>query len=229
VSASVTLDRWFPSFATLDREHRSRRRYTGVFAVLLTFSHLQAHRVDQDEQDARNVDEDAEKCSDNIERVQSRGVQEGGEINQTKAPATPVWQGHSLFWGISLKLRRIDECVNRCGQCQRDYQNADPLLRRELGWRRDWSSGDNCKTNNLCVCRVDRGVRYSNQRKHRWELGRRQVTAETVKCDAASLLFEHAQKVRGVQGRSITAQDPLVPLARLKQAQDTPNKKARPF
>lgn len=53
-------------------------------------SHLQAHRIDQHKQNTRNVDDDAEKCSDCVERVQSRGIGDDGEVYQPKAPTMPV-------------------------------------------------------------------------------------------------------------------------------------------
>lgn len=80
-----------------------RRGSTAVVA----WSHLQAHRIDEDEQHARSVDDDAEKRPDRVKRVLSRVVEESVEIYQPEASATPVGQGDAIHRGIRFELRSI--------------------------------------------------------------------------------------------------------------------------
>ena len=91
-------------------------------------SHLQADRVDQDQQNAANIEGDADKQSGDVETLVRR-CPELGEIQETKTSIAPVGQGRVFGEGIPFKLGLVDDGVYHCSDYGRGSNDKSPLFR----------------------------------------------------------------------------------------------------
>lgn len=90
----------------------AHRQFIGRYSRTARKSHIQAHRIDQDEQNAGNIDDDADKHPDDVEPVLLRGVPDRRKVQSAHASTAPVGQRSVFGQGVPLKLRAVDRAVN---------------------------------------------------------------------------------------------------------------------
>lgn len=122
-------------------------------------SYLEANGIDQDQQDARNVDVDTEKGPADVEPVLPGRFPQLGKVDRAEGSRAPVAQGGVVGQRVALKVGSIERRVNRDRDDHRDSDDVHPLLCLFFGGCLAARGGNDAEPDDLFTISIDHSAK----------------------------------------------------------------------